>query len=72
VGSAFLIQEVDEIGFCTTTVVIQWHVLAILGEEFDGWESTDIIFLGQICILLCIAIDVCNNALFKTLHSWQT
>lgn len=72
VGSTFLIQEADEISFCATTFIIQWLILAVPGEEFDGWKTADLIFLGELCVLLRIAVNVCNDALFITLHNWQT
>lgn len=68
-GATLLIQEIDEINFRATSLVSQWLVLVVLREELDSWKAADFVFFSEVCVLLRVAIDICDDTLFSALHS---
>ena len=62
ISSTFLVQELDEISFRTTTF-IRLRLFVVLSKELDGGEGANFVFSCKRCICFCISVDISNNTL---------
>ena len=66
VCAAVLVEELDEAllsAAVAVRVVFDRLVLLVFGEEENGGEALDLVFLGYGLVGLCVGINVDNKAL---------
>ena len=66
-GATLLVEESNDIGLGTAAAVFL-GLLVGLGEELDGRETSDSVFLGNVRVLLVVGLDVGNDTLNRTLE----
>jgi hypothetical protein len=62
ISGAFFIQVVYKVGLGPATFVCD-TILVVGGEEFDGRETTNLVFLGDVLVLCIIGVNVCDDTL---------
>ena len=62
----FLIQILDEGFFCPCTFII---LQLAFGEEFEGREALNAVFLRYSRVLLVVCVEICYDALLKALKN---
>ena len=66
VGTALLVEVLDERLLSAGTVVVNRLVLSTLGEELDRGVALDTVLLGEGLVVLRIGVDVDDEALQVT------
>ena len=65
-GTALLVEVLDERLLSASTVVVNRLILGTLGEELDRGVALDTVFLGEGLVVLRIGVDVDDEALHVT------
>ena len=65
ISSTFLVQELDEISFRTTTF-IRLGIFVVLSKELDGGEAADLVLLSERTVVLGVSVDVGDDTLQLT------
>jgi len=60
--TTLLIEVSDDISFCTTAFIV-FRFFIIFREEFNCWETGDLVFLADVDILAIVCVDVGNDTL---------
>ena len=72
VGTALLVEVLDERLLSAGTVVVNRLVLSTLGEELDRGVALDTVLLGEGLVVLRIGVDVDDEALHATGQHYTT
>lgn len=62
-SATFFIQECNNVSLSTSTLVSLWRLFVIFGEELDGREPGDFVFLANVGVLLVVSVKIGNDAL---------